>query len=111
MRFTNLKRLFKRKEIETGIDLEDYQIPSIYDELTEMICDFVEKNNNDHLSTQIILKNGKSVLVSYEMVIKEIPRGYFISIYDKKGIEIAIINLNDISALGRVPKGKHVMGV
>lgn len=53
-----LNRLFKRKEI----DLDDYEIPSYYDELSEMICDFIEKNNNDHLTTQIILANGKSVL-------------------------------------------------
>ena len=107
MNFNFLKQLFKRKEI----DLEEYEFPSIHDELTEMICDFVEKNNHDGLNTQIILANGKSVLISPEMTIKDIPRGSFISIYDKDDVEVAIIKLFDISALGRVPKGKHVIGV
>lgn len=102
-----LNRLFKRKEI----DLDDYEIPSYYDELTEMICDFIEKNNNDHLTTQIILANGKSVLVSHDLTIRKIPRGVFISVYDKDDVKVAVIRLNDISALGRVPKGKSMYGV
>lgn len=97
-----LNRLFKRETV----NLDDYEIPSYYEGLTEMICDFIEKNNNDHLSTQIILTNGKSVLVSHDLTIRKIPRGDFISIYDKEGVEVAIIRLYDISALGRVPKGK-----
>ena len=104
-----LKRLFKIRE--NDFDLEDYQIPSLYDELTEMIFDFVERNNKAHLSTQIVLVNGKSIFISHEMIVSHIPRGAFISIHDKKDEEIAIVNLRDISALGRVPKGKHVMGV
>ena len=96
-----LKRLFKRKEI----DVEKYNFPNVYDELTEMICDFVEKNNNDDFFTHIILTNGKSVLVSHEQNIHMCPNGFFISIRDKKDIEVVLINLKDISVLVRVPKG------
>lgn len=101
-----LKRLFKRQEMEIDLD----QIPNFYDELTERIFDFVEMNNHDQLSTQIILANGKSVLVSHDMTMSHIPRGNFISIHDKDDVVVAMVNIRDISALGRVPKGKHVLG-
>ncbi|WP_458454161.1 hypothetical protein [Methanobrevibacter sp.] len=39
-----------------------------------------------------------------------IPRGNFISIHDKEDVLVAMVNIRDISALGRVPKGKHVLG-
>lgn len=102
-----LKRLFKRKEI----DVEKYNFPTVYDELTEMICDFVEKNNNDDFFTHIILTNGESVLVSHEQNIHMCHNGFFISIRDKKDIEVVLINLRDISFLVRVPKGEHALRV
>lgn len=101
-----LNRLFKREKINPY----DYEIPSYYDELTEMIFDFVDKNRMDNFTTQLILSNGKSVLILPEMRVSHAPRGVFISIYDKDGVEVAIVRLHDISTLGRVPKGKHHMG-
>ena len=102
-----LDRVFKRKkQNDIGIDLEC--VPNWHDELFTNIGEFILKNKEDKASTQLILENGKSVVMSYEWDLAHESRSCFVTVVDQEGNDLAMIYLNSIVAVGRVPKGKHV---
>ena len=102
----NFLKIFKRKE-ET--DLECIKnIPNMYDEIAERIFDFFTDNCEEKLSTQFILKNGRSVLVSFDMELVHMPRSAYIDIYDRQDERVAFIHIYEICAMARVPKGGRV---
>ncbi len=101
----NFLNIFRRPRNTEDI-LE--KIPNPHEELVEMIFDFFNNNQDAECSTQFILSNSKSIVVPPYKELAYLSNSAYISVMDNEDEEF-IIKLYDISAIGRVPRGKSCL--
>ena len=102
-----LDRIFKRRKIESN-QFKDVglELPCWADEQFKEMGEFIIKNNEEGLSTQILLENGRSIILSKDNDLAHESRSSWVRIIDKEGNELAMIYMNNIVGLARIPKGK-----
>lgn len=102
-----LDRIFKRRKIEVNDSkVLELELPCWADEQFKEMSEFIIKNNEDGLSTQILLENGRSIILSKDNDLAHESRSSWIYIMDKERNDLVMIYMNNIVGLARIPKGK-----
>lgn len=100
-----LDRIFKRRKIKVN-DFKDLELelPCWADEQFKAMAEFIIKNNEEGLSTQILLENGRNIILSKDNDLAHESRSNWVYITDKEGNDLAMIYMNKIVGLEKLKR-------